>query len=269
MDLEKIKAKLNKLENRKSTPTVTYFKPDPVKGKQTIRVLPYKSQDDQPFEELWFYYGIGNRSYLALSQFDKKDPIKDLISDLHSDGTAEAKEMAKKLYPKMRVYAPVIVRGEEEKGVQIWAFSKTVYKKLLAFFVDEDCGDFTDLTKGRDIIVTCSKPAGKALPDTDVSLKVNMSPAAKDAALAQQWVSAIPNIRGLFKEPTFDELKNAVEEWMSGTSEAVESASTSSAETSLGTEATVPATSKVSKTTKGGKSSVVLDDELEKFLNEE
>lgn len=269
MDLEKIKAKLNKLENRKPTPTVNYFKPDPTKGKQTIRVLPYKSADDQPFEELWFYYGIGNRSYLALSQFDKADPIKELISDLHSDGTAEAKEMAKKLYPKMRVYAPVIVRGEEEKGVQIWAFSKTVYKKLLAYFVDEDCGDFTDLTKGRDMTVTCSKPPGKALPDTDVQIKVSASPTSKDAALVQQWVSSIPNIRGLFKEPSFDELKNAVQEWMSGAGETAASAKDDS---SLGTEATVPVTKTAATpaATKGGsKAKVAIDDELEKFLNEE
>ena len=40
-----------------------------------------------------------------------KDPIQELITKLRGDDNRESYELAKKLYPKMRVYAPIIVQG--------------------------------------------------------------------------------------------------------------------------------------------------------------
>ncbi len=57
------------------------------------------------------------------------------------------------LDPKMRVFAPVIVRGEEEKGVRLWEFGKEIYMQLLGIAEDEDYGDFTDISEGRDFTV--------------------------------------------------------------------------------------------------------------------
>ena len=54
-------------------------------------------------------------------------------------------QLAKKLDPKMRVFAPVIVRGEEDKGVRPWEFGKEIYMQLLGIAEDEDYGDFTDI----------------------------------------------------------------------------------------------------------------------------
>ena len=46
--------------------------------------------------------------------------------------------MAGKIQPKTRIFAPVVVRGEEEKGVRLWGFGITIYKALLALIADED-----------------------------------------------------------------------------------------------------------------------------------
>ena len=57
----------------------------------------------------------------------------------------ESYELAKKLYPKMRAYAPVIVRGEEDKGSSYLVFRKDWYISLLLnIMLDEDYGDITD-----------------------------------------------------------------------------------------------------------------------------
>ncbi len=45
----------------------------------------------------------------------------------------------------MRVFAPVIVRGEEDKGVRMWEFGKEIYMQLLGIADDEDYGDPTGL----------------------------------------------------------------------------------------------------------------------------
>ena len=45
--------------------------------------------------------------------------------------------MAKKLDPKMRIFSPVVVRGEDDKGVRLFEFSKTIYLEFLSISDDE------------------------------------------------------------------------------------------------------------------------------------
>ena len=124
VDFDAIKKKLDQLSgnNKKSSSNWR-----PQEGEEyTVRLLSFPDNDGQPFKELWFYYNIGNnRGILAPYQFgNKEDPFQELITKLRDEATKESYELAKKLYPKMRCYAPVLVRGEEEKGVRIWGFGK-------------------------------------------------------------------------------------------------------------------------------------------------
>ena len=125
IDLEAIKKRVAELSGVRKTSSVQLWKPG--LGEHKIRCLPWKnSGDGQPFMERWFYYIGENAGILAPNQFGKPDPINDLIRKLYSSGSADDRALAKKLSPKMRCYAPVIVRSEEDKGVQIWAFRKIV-----------------------------------------------------------------------------------------------------------------------------------------------
>ena len=154
VDFEAIRRKLDQLSGNKQRTNRTWR---PQEGEEySVRLLSFPENDGQPFKELWFYYNIGNnRGILAPHQFNKPDPFQELITKLRDEGTKESYELCKKLYPKMRSYAPVIVRGEEDKGVQIWGFGKTVYQTLLNIMLDEDYGDITDPESGRDVKVIC------------------------------------------------------------------------------------------------------------------
>ena len=125
-------------------------------------------------------------------------------------------ELAKKLYPKMRCYAPVIVRGEENEGVKFWGFGKQVYAELLGFIADPDYGDITDLTAGRDIVVefTPSEGAG-TFPKTAIRVKPNQTAATEDKAIADKIVSGQKEIFSIFKKVSYDDLKAALEAWLS------------------------------------------------------
>ena len=79
----------------------------------------------------------------------------------------------------MRVFAPVVVRGEEEKGVRIWGFSKTTYEALLRLVIDPEYGDITDVHTGTDIRVDYGKKAGQMYPTTEIR------PMRKTSALAE------------------------------------------------------------------------------------
>jgi hypothetical protein len=190
----------------------------PKEGEEyTVRLLSFPNNDGQPFKELWFYYNIGNNpGLLTPNQFGKPDPIQELITKLRNEGTKESYELAKKLYPKMRCYAAVIVRGEEDKGVQIWGFGKQVYQALLGIMLDEDYGDITDPESGRDVKVKCFKPQGKKFAETEVMPRGKASALSSNAATAKQWLESIPDVNKMFELKSYDELTKIVNDWVEG-----------------------------------------------------
>jgi hypothetical protein len=215
IDLDAIRKKLSQLSGNNSKRNTMWR---PQEGEEhTVRLLSFQDNDGQPFKERYFYYNIGNNpGLLAPYQFGDADPIQELITKLRDDGSKESYELAKKLYPKMRSYAPVVVRGEEDKGVRLWAFGKTVYQSLLNIMLDEDYGDITDPTEGRDIKVVCNKPPGRMWAMTEVRPRGKDSMLSSDKAQSTQWIQSIPNLDDMFTCKTYDELEKIVNDWLNG-----------------------------------------------------
>ena len=213
LDFDAIRQKLEKLSGNTKNRSSMW---KPTEGEEaSVRLLSFKDNDGQPFKELWFYYNIGNnRGLLAPNQFGNPDPIQELITKLRDEGTKESYELAKKLYPKMRTYAPVIVRGEEDKGVQIWGFGKTVYQALLGLMLDEDYGDITDPLSGRDVKVLCTKQPGKKWAMTEVRPRGKNSPLSENTNQSQEWMSNIPDVMNLFQCKSYDELSKIINDWI-------------------------------------------------------
>jgi hypothetical protein len=218
IDLAAIRKKLGQLSGQNSKKNVMWR---PEEGSETtVRLMAYPDNDGQPFKELMFYYNIGtNRGLLSPYQFGKPDPIQELITKLRDEGSKESYELAKKLYPKMRCYAPVVVRGEEEKGVRLWAFGKTVYQTLLNYMLDEDYGDITDPHEGRDVRVSCQKNPGQQWATTDVRPRGKDSPLSEDSAKSKQWLDSIPDVNDIFELKSYEELEGIINEWLNGDDE--------------------------------------------------
>lgn len=218
IDLAAIRKKLGQLSGQNSKKN-TMWRPE--EGSETtVRLLAYPNNDGQPFKELMFYYNIGNNpGLLAPYQFDKPDPIQELITKLRDEGSKESYELAKKLYPKMRCYAPVVVRGEEEKGVRLWAFGKTVYQTLLNYMLDEDYGDITDPHEGRDVRVNCQKNPGQQWATTDVRPRGKDSPLSEDSSKSKQWLDNIPDVNDLFELKSYEELERIINQWLNADEE--------------------------------------------------
>ena len=218
IDFDAIKRKLEKLQGNSRSQSTMW---KPTEGEEaTVRLLSFPDNDGQPFKELMFYYNIpGQRGLLAPYQFGKKDPIQELITKLRDDGTKESYELAKKLYPKMRCYAAVIVRGEEDKGVQLWGFGKTVYQKLLGIMLDEDYGDITDPKEGRDVKVICTKSPGQQWATTEVMPRGKATPLSKDKSDIKEWSGSIPNVLDIFSCKSYDELSKIINDWLAGDDE--------------------------------------------------
>ena len=143
------------------------------------------------------------------------DPVVEFSEKLKSTGNSDDWKLSKKLEPKMRVYVPVIVRGEEGEGVKFWGFGKQVYAELLGFIADPDYGDITDLNGGRDIVVefTPSEGAG-SYPKTAIRVKPNQTAATEDKTVADKIMNGQPEIFSIFKKVPYEDLKAALEAWL-------------------------------------------------------
>jgi hypothetical protein len=90
---------------RKDSYTAIYWKPK--SGKHVVRIVPSKFDKDYPFREVFFHYDLTKAPILALSNFGEKDPVMEFATALRKAGEVDSLKIAKKLYPKMRVFAPV------------------------------------------------------------------------------------------------------------------------------------------------------------------
>ena len=244
MDIDAIKSKLATLQSTSNTKD-NFWKPEP--GKQVVRIVPYKHNKDNPFIELFFHYNLGNnKTYLSPLSFGRPDPVAEFADKLKSTGNKDEWIQGKRLEPKMRTFAPVIVRGKESEGVKFWGFGKTVYQELLGVIADPDYGDITDATNGRDIGIDRQTPAeaGNQYGKTTVRVKPNMTPITDDADMLQSIFDNQSDLTELYTEPSYDELKEALQNYLNPSDED----STETTTTSNGVTATTAPTTNTGTT---------------------
>lgn len=221
MDLDVIKKRLESL-NKQSTNSGggnnknLFFKPSV--GKQLIRVVPSKYNKSNPFTEMMFYYGIGSKRVMASPQnWGEKDPIMEFAKQLRQTNDKENWRLAKKLDAKVRVFAPIIVRGEESEGVKLWQFGKEVYQEFLNMAADEEIGDFTDIVEGRDIKLTTVGPEVTGTPynKTSIGPSLKTTELADGEDLVKELLENQADPMKVFKPLTYEEMKASLQEWLS------------------------------------------------------
>jgi len=225
IDLKKMRSKLDKLEGKGRTQSV-FWKPQD--GDQTIRILPMP--DGDPFREMWFHYNLGeNRGFLSPKKnFGEEDPLDAFVRKLFNDGSEESMKMAKNLMARQRFFSPVIVRGEEEKGVRLWGYGKMAYKELVTLALNPDYDDITDPETGTDLVINYGKPAGASFPKTTITPRRRSSPLFTDdqgGAKAAAALNEIPDFDEVFAESrkTPAEVGQMLNEWLAGESDSGQS----------------------------------------------
>lgn len=221
MDLSVLKQRLDSLQQKaapqqKTDYTTIFWRPSI--GKQQVRIVPSAFDSSSPFTELKFYYGITNKVMISPLNFGEKDPIAEFAQKLRAgEYDKENYVLAKKLDAKNRIFVPVIVRGEEDKGVRLWQFGKMIYEDLLSMAMDEEIGDYTDIVNGRDFTLETVGPesTGTNYNKTSVRPRMKTSPLSEDKAQVETWLAEQPNPKEVFKRFTFDEMKSALVKWLS------------------------------------------------------
>jgi len=223
MDINAIKQRLNTLQST-NTPgkkekidyTKVYWKPKQ-EGKYQIRIVPSKLNPQNPFQEVFVHYGFSKFPIYALTNWGEKDPIVEFAKQLRTTNDRENWVLAKKLDPKMRIFAPVIVRGEEEKGVRLWEFGKEIYMQLLGIAEDEDYGDYTDINEGRDFTVEAIKGdiGGRQGLKTSIRIKPKTTPLSADASQIENFITEQPVLLEIQRKSTYESIKETLQSWLS------------------------------------------------------
>ena len=219
MDLNLIKQRLESLNkqstNKSGGGKSLFWKPSV--GKQVVRVVPNKFNKQIPFTEMLFYYGIGQRVMASPQNWSEKDPIQEFTKQLRQSGDKENWRLAKKLDAKTRIFAPIIVRGEESEGVKLWQFGKEVYQDFLNMASDDEIGDFTDIVGGRDIKLTTVGPEVTGTPynKTTIGPSLKTTPLADTEDMVKNLLENQADPFKVFKPLSYDEMKGALQEWLS------------------------------------------------------
>ena len=265
MDINAIKSKLATLQSTTSTKE-NFWKPEP--GTQVVRIVPYKHNKENPFVELFFHYNLGqNKTYMSPMSFGRPDPVQEFADKLKSTGDKDEWIQGKRLEPKMRTFAPVIVRGQESEGVKFWGFGKTVYQELLGVIADPDYGDITDAVNGRDIMIERQTPAeaGNQYGKTTVRVKPNQTPITDNKELLQNVFDNQADLTELYTEPTYDELKDALANYLNPSSD---EDTTDTTTTSTGVAASTTPTSNTGTTaTADTKKTENVEDAFDQLFN--
>ena len=213
LDMKKMKAKYTDLQNRgRGNGKSHWFRPQD--GEQVIRIVP--TADGDPFKEFWLHYGVGrNPAFLSLKRnYGQDDPLDNFVRALYKEGDEDSIKMAKSLSAKQRFFSPVLVRGEEDKGVRIWGYGKQVYEQLLNLVLNPEYGDITDVDAGTDLTLQYGKPAGAQFPQTNLTPRRKSSKLTKSADATAELLDTIPDIEGAFDKKSFDQIQTILDEVM-------------------------------------------------------
>jgi len=226
MDLNLAKQKLAAAQNKGGQSreridyTKIFFKPKA--GKYQVRILPSMYDKAWPIREVQFHYGFSKGPILALSNWGEADPIADFAKNLRKSADREDWQLAKKIEPKSRYFAAVIVRGEEHLGARLWEFGKLTNDQLLGIAADEDYGDYTDITDGRDFTIDAVEDviAGRKGIKCNLRIKPKTTPISEDAALVEKVLNEQPDILAINRRYTYEALKDILTKWLNPEEEA-------------------------------------------------
>lgn len=241
-NINSIQNQLNKLNNvkgnrtndnskSKNTIKLQYWKPS--LGMNIVRFLPYDDGNGQPFQEINYYTSkkLTDRRIIAPIQFGMPDPIADLLESLRPQrAKKEVWNIMKELQMKPSYYVPVLVRGQEEKGVQIWEMKPEIVKGIYATLTHPDWVDenLFDPETGYDFTVEVSDSGtqfnGFMVKNYVISPRRKPEPLAKRKEDREKLVSMIPNLLEYNKQYVKNEesLKDLISNFLSQFEEADE-----------------------------------------------
>lgn len=213
LDFAALQNKLSELQKKGND---AIFKPE--EGDTIIRIVPLQGSPENPFQELYFHYGLAGKTYLSPRSYGEADPIADFSDALVGEGglSKEEYKQAKKFSPQLRTYVPIVVRGKEKDGVKFWAFGKQIFEQLLKIMNPDDYGDITDIHEGYDLKITFTpqEKSDTSFAKTEILVRPKPCPLTSDKELLERLLSQQPVLMDCYKKHSYKELEEALQKFI-------------------------------------------------------
>ena len=217
-DIDAIRKKVAELSGDGKTKTddvkFQYWKPE--MGANEIRFLPYDDGQGQPFQEVGFYNSKKLSQYriTAPCQYGKPDPIQDLLNDLRKTHQDDATwELMKQLQMRSSYYAPIIVRGKEDKGWFLWEMSQKLVKGIYSKLAHKNFSnlDLFDIEEGFDFTITATDSGktfnGYMVKDYEIEVARDPSVALQKKSERDALLKSVPDLGANFEKYVKNEEK--------------------------------------------------------------
>ena len=221
IDLKKMQAKLDAMQNKGKSTTeegTKYWKISD--GEHSIRIVP--TPDGDPFKEAWLHYNVGKGGIMCPKKNYGEDcPICNFTSNLWNEynktGDEGTKKLARDMGAKQRFYSPIIVRSEEDKGIQVWSYGKKAYESLLQLVLNPDYGDITDPDEGTDLHLRYGKPNGASFPQTDIMPARKVSKICPDlnSGECKELLDTLPDMDNINERLSTEQVQAKLDEYLS------------------------------------------------------
>ena len=141
-------------------------------GKNSLRLLPPWGENGEWCREVGYHFRVVEKKALLCPKITFKEdcPICEEVSRMFK-GSEEDKKHAREISSKQRCYANVLDLDAKDGKVKIFQFGPMIRDKFLAYFADDEVGDFTNVDKGRNVKI---EKSGEGM-QTDYSVIVSIS----------------------------------------------------------------------------------------------
>jgi hypothetical protein len=149
----------------------------------------------------------------------EKCPICDLVSQLFNEGTDSSKEQAMEIRATARYFTPVIVREhpEYDRKPVVWTYPPTIYKELIDKVLDPDYGEnLNDPEQGFDLKLRYEKENGRMYPTQKIDFARKESRLVPRGEDYKEILDAIPDINSLYSIPSYEEVKEILNNFLNG-----------------------------------------------------
>lgn len=206
LNINAVKKKAESLPSPGESSDITWWKPE--EGKNKIRILPPADEallaEGIFYKEAWYHYSVGpdNRALLCPKKMEGDDCF--ICEYIAKQKKKDNQDAVSDILPRARIFYNVFDKSDVEPNVKIYGSGIKIFKELIGYITDEDedWGDITSLTEGRDINI---EREGTGI-NTTYSIRVasKITDISEDA----DWDDLMYDLEEVFSNiPTYDETK--------------------------------------------------------------
>jgi len=181
--------------------------------KNYTRLLPPWSDDNVPFKDVAYHYGVVPKKALVCPRktYNEACPICEAADAMFATGRDEDKEIGKKLNSRRRYFYNMIDRDDEDSGVQVFGCGITIHRAITGLFNDPDWGDITDPDEGFDVII--ERKGEKRDTEYPIPGQARRMPSPLGTAeQMDEWLGGLFDLDALVKREPYEDLKLALED---------------------------------------------------------